>query len=500
MNSFVRGSAPAKGAIVKTSRGLSSLARCACAVAALAASPAHALDPSGTPAPVTGNATWFTALGSPYGGCGLPQSALDSQAFVALNVYNTPGDYTFYTRPLSGANLAKMGMWNNGHNCGRWVRVTIGDDCTGVNDGLKNKAFCRNGAWASDAYNGATLDMVVGDSCGDDNAWCRDDPFHLDLAQGALNLFQRSGVAVGDLYPAHWNNRHITWQFIPAPGYTGDITIGFLQGAMTWWGAIAVTHLPNGIHGVEYLQDGTWTAAEMNGDMGQSFIVKPLQPGGTDFQIRVRDASDALVFDGRTYSFSLPTSCGAQCSTAFTPVSYTTSTGPSAGNTLTVTRAGAGSGTVTSTPAGISCGSTCAASFTSGAVVTLTATVASGSTFSGWSGACSGTATCVVTLGAARSVTATFDLPTTSGPCTGAVTFTGTTGNFGTAGAGCYRTRQAVNGWGCSCFDGRTVRVNGGTASSTCGTGPFPLAKSSDGYTYFTISAGSFPWASLYVW
>src|SRR5216117_868648 len=50
-------------------------------------------------APVTGNATWFDSLGQPYGGCGLPQSQLDSQDFVALNVYDTPGDYNFYPRP-----------------------------------------------------------------------------------------------------------------------------------------------------------------------------------------------------------------------------------------------------------------------------------------------------------------------------------------------------------------------------------------------------------------
>ena len=54
--------------------------------------PADALDVTGTPSPVTGNATYFSGLGSPYGGCGLPQANLDSQDFVALNVFNTPGD------------------------------------------------------------------------------------------------------------------------------------------------------------------------------------------------------------------------------------------------------------------------------------------------------------------------------------------------------------------------------------------------------------------------
>ena len=76
--------------------------------------------------------------------------------------------------------------------------------------------------------------------------------------------------------------------------------------------------------------------------------------------------------------------------------------------TLTVTKAGAGSGTVTSSPAGISCGATCGASYGTGTVVTLAAAPAGGSTFSGWSGACSGAASCQVTMSAARAVTATF--------------------------------------------------------------------------------------------
>jgi sugar lactone lactonase YvrE len=75
---------------------------------------------------------------------------------------------------------------------------------------------------------------------------------------------------------------------------------------------------------------------------------------------------------------------------------------------LTVSRAGTGSGTVTSSPAGISCGSTCSFAFAEGASVTLTATPAAGSVFSGWSGACSGTETCILQMTSAQAVTATF--------------------------------------------------------------------------------------------
>ena len=307
--------------------------------------------PSANADPVTGNATYFDALGSPYGGCGLPQAELDTQAFVALNVYNTPGDYNFYPRPLTGADVDKIGQWNNGLNCGRWVKVSIGDFCTGVNDGAQNAAFCRNGEWVSDAYNGATLMMQVADSCGDTNAWCRDDPYHLDLAKDSLNTFVKAdGSVVGDLLPNHFNNRHISWEYAAAPNYSGDITIGFMQGAQAYWPAIAVGHLADGIHSVEYLSGGSWVAAKMNGDMGQSYILGNLATGVTQFQIRVRDVNDELINGGRVYTFGLPASCGTTCSAAYTETAYTTSEGDGATTAPTTTPTTAPTTTPTTAP------------------------------------------------------------------------------------------------------------------------------------------------------
>jgi hypothetical protein len=288
--------------------------------------------------PVTGNATYFDALGSPYGGCGLPQATLDTQDFVALNVFNTPGDYGSYPRPLPASMAGKIGMWDNGRNCGRWVRVEIGDYCTGVNDGAPGQAFCRGGSWTADGYNGAALNMIVADSCGDANAWCRDDPYHLDLAKDSLNRFVKNGAAVGDLYPNHWNNRHITWSFVPAPNYAGDIQVGFLQGAQTWWGAIAISHLANGLHGVEYYAGGAWQKAQMNSDMGESYIISPTTSGGTQFRVRAYDASDTLINNGRIYTFGLPPACSSQCSAPYTKAAYTTENpGTTATPTVSVT-------------------------------------------------------------------------------------------------------------------------------------------------------------------
>lgn len=74
--------------------------------------------------------------------------------------------------------------------------------------------------------------------------------------------------------------------------------------------------------------------------------------------------------------------------------------------TLTVTKTG--TGTVTISPSGINCGATCSA-YNPETSVTLTASPTADSFFAGWSGACSGTGSnCVVTMNAAKLVTAKF--------------------------------------------------------------------------------------------
>src|SRR3989338_1955107 len=86
----------------------------------------------------------------------------------------------------------------------------------------------------------------------------------------------------------------------------------------------------------------------------------------------------------------------------------TTISPPASTYTVSVTKQGTGSGTVTSNPSGISCGGTCSASFNTGTTVILSAVASAGSTFTGWSNGCTGTGTC--TVSAAASPIATFTL------------------------------------------------------------------------------------------
>ncbi|MFH1436973.1 MAG: DUF1565 domain-containing protein [Pseudomonadota bacterium] len=77
--------------------------------------------------------------------------------------------------------------------------------------------------------------------------------------------------------------------------------------------------------------------------------------------------------------------------------------------TLSVSLAGSGNGTVTSTPPGIDCGSDCSQAYDFGTSVTLSASVVGCSAFIGWSGGvCSGPGDCMVTVTADMTVTAEF--------------------------------------------------------------------------------------------
>jgi hypothetical protein len=79
------------------------------------------------------------------------------------------------------------------------------------------------------------------------------------------------------------------------------------------------------------------------------------------------------------------------------------------GDGLSVSLAGSGTGSVTSSPAGIACGAVCSHDFANDATVELSASAGAGSTFTGWSGSgCSGTGVCRIALSGDSSVTATF--------------------------------------------------------------------------------------------
>ena len=120
------------------------------------------------------------------------------------------------------------------------------------------------------------------------------------------------------------------------------------------------------------------------------------------------DGRNAIATKGRVESVT-----ASLDQSSFSPLATVAKLVVNAGNVLgrhalTVTKAGRGRGTVTSSPAGIDCGSTCTFDYAYGTQVMLTATPASGFTASLSGPGCSGGTTCTVTVSSATAVTATF--------------------------------------------------------------------------------------------
>jgi len=296
-----------------------------------------------------GMATHFLGVGYPYGACGVPdevaawegaQDTLSGQAnpfdYVALNVYHTPGRYDMPApHPMVGADTAYMGMYDNGRNCGRWIRFELGDTCDGANDGAKNADFCRGGTgWHPNAYTGSGGYAIVFDQCTDGNAWCRDSRYHLDLHTPILSHLRKDGALLPALAQpvlgpdgkpqgdknnpwaiyyqvSGFLNPKVRWEFVPAPSYQGEPRFWFSVDSKPYYYRLMVTHLPDGIHGVEQLVGSTWKPAKMEGDMGQLWILP--DPSTSSVTVRLIDAHDKPVMGGRSWSMNFPTACGGVC-------------------------------------------------------------------------------------------------------------------------------------------------------------------------------------------
>jgi hypothetical protein len=171
----------------------------------------------------------------------------------------------------------------------------------------------------------------------------------------------------------------------------------------------------------------TWT--DNSGGQTGFVIQRALGSSGTYAQIAQVGASvvsftDTAVSVGTTYCYRVATINSAGMSAFSDPACGSPSGG---GVTLTVAKAGSGTGTVTSSPAGLDCGAVCAYTYPPAKLVTLTASPSAGSVFSGWSGGgCSGTAPCSLVGNVPATVTATFDTSVgSSGPATLTLAYNG---------------------------------------------------------------------------
>jgi hypothetical protein len=155
---------------------------------------------------------------------------------------------------------------------------------------------------------------------------------------------------------------------------------------------------------VQITNDGTGDVAYARTSGMSNRSIRPGESSCTDFTLPAGfepGTGEMRVIANGIASNPVPVTIGAGGSGTHACPDYT----------LSLAKAGAGSGTVTSSQAGIVCGSACSHAFPNGTIVTLTAAPATGSVLTGWSGGgCSGSGACIVTLNADTSVTATFGL------------------------------------------------------------------------------------------
>lgn len=183
------------------------------------------------------------------------------------------------------------------------------------------------------------------------------------------------------------------------PVHTSGVHVASVQpggGAVTYW--------------LEYRQDaagsfdsGLPTAATdgvlvhraTSGTFASTDLINTRFDGGSTDSWTIRDGENFVTPE--RYRISVSAAVGGEQVTVAVP------------QQLYITKNGTGTGTVTSSPSGITCGTTCSGYFAPGSTVTLTETPDAGSTFGGWGGVCLGfSPTCDVTMTGTRGATVTF--------------------------------------------------------------------------------------------
>lgn len=205
-------------------------------------------------------------------------------------VQNTELNAPHLTRPTPLDQSDEMGMWYNGRHCGRWLEITLKEDCLslgltssappevcGVNPWVENpldqplykedelsgrKLYAASdiklNSWISYMYailmeledsDGVEL-QVVADSCQDGNFWCRNDRFHLDFQRALVEEFCGQGPNI-----TCFNSRRLSWRLLDdVPMDSGfalyqDIRFHwFCSSNFPWWSSLIVHNLRNGAH------------------------------------------------------------------------------------------------------------------------------------------------------------------------------------------------------------------------------------------------------------
>jgi hypothetical protein len=198
-----------------------------------------------------------------------------------------------------------------------------------------------------------------------------------------------------------------------------------------------IVNLSQGWQESEFNIVGDGDASQANFNAGSQIVVRTSVNNGTGtaptcYGSGFTGETNNLYFvpaSGSPTPGTLPAIVFSESTTSTATSPCQSAIGVAGSNQQTLTVSEVGSGTVTSSPSGIDCAAgagSCSTTFATGTPVTLTASASADFIFAGWSGGgCAGIGTCVVTMSAAESVTATFNATlkvTENGTGTGQVT------------------------------------------------------------------------------
>ena len=262
-----------------------------------------------------------------------------------------------------------------------------------------NTALGTRGTTLADAFHAYGVAVKFNRTCGGGYAL----PYCFEEAAGYAARATPAGAPAvhatvasvgGNVTSSVEDNHAVAWVALPSSGSTYDVS----------------------------LKNNSTTGGQLRGtvacDTGSGFELSALPAVAAANQTRTLTGFDPAGCASRVLVVTNQAQTGANPSTSASR-SFTVSTAaaPPTQHLLSVTRAGTGAGTVTSSPGGINCGNDCSQDYSEGTAVALSATPQPGSSFAGWSGACTGIGPCTVTMSTSRSVTATFNLiPDTTAP------------------------------------------------------------------------------------
>jgi hypothetical protein len=297
-----------------------------------------------------------------------------------------------------------------------WYRipiiVTSPNAITGINGVMLAGGSIRG--TVTDAFNTplANARVTLSNTVGDSIIYIYTDNYGNYMVSGIADGTYYLKFSANGMQPV-WYGGTANWQAATPIIITASSALTGINGQMGVGGSISGTVFSAANSFLSFVRVNLYNLAGSQISMGRAdqngnYSFSGLSSGTYFVQFSMFDRTQAIWYGGATWQTATPIDVTAPDATSGINVTY----GGFDGNWIDSQIYGTGSGTVTSSPVGISCmkdnTAGCSVPFSKSETVTLIATPDSTSTFSGWSVDCSGTSTCSLDMSSAHFLIATF--------------------------------------------------------------------------------------------